>query len=317
MATEEPKRSKIILPNGAESPATHPSVTERGKSRQQEDERYVPVIIKRSDESRPHPDDILEHAIAEGAEQLKRPLISLALSSIAAGLILGFTAMAVGVVIATDQLEQLPFPRRLATALVYPLGFIICIMSGSQLFTEHTATAVYPVLDRKSSLWRLLRLWGVVIVGNLVGAIISAALLTAADAVVHARSGYAEIGRHLVLFPAPALLVSSLLAGWLMALGAWLSRASTQTGAQIVCIYIVTFLIGIGGLHHSIAGSVELFTAALVTGDYTAPQIAYFLAVALFGNMIGGSCFVAVLNYAHIRKTQESPGDAPAPPDRS
>lgn len=317
MAAEEPKRSKLILPDGAESPAPHAGVTERGKDRRQEDERYVPVIIKRNDEARPHPDDILEHAIHEGAEQLKRPLISLALSSIAAGLILGFTAMAVGVVIATDQLEQLPWPRRLVTALVYPLGFILCIMSGSQLFTEHTATAVYPVLDRKAPVWRLLRLWGVVIVGNLVGAIISAALLVAADAVVHAEGGYAEIGRHLVLFPAPALLVSALLAGWLMALGAWLSRASTQTGAQIVFIYIVTFLIGVGGLHHSIAGSVELFTAALVTGAYTAHQIVSFLAIALFGNLIGGSCFVAVLNYAHIRKTQESLDDAPAAPDRS
>ena len=44
-------------------------------------------------------------------------------------------------------------------AIVYPLGFIICIMSGTQLFTEHTATAVYPVLAGKADVKKLFRLW--------------------------------------------------------------------------------------------------------------------------------------------------------------
>ncbi len=297
---------KLLLPDGTELPP-RATLTERGKDRQQEDRHYLPVIIKRNDETRPHPDDILERVIFEGMEQLRRRGVSLALSSIAAGLILGFTAMAVAVVVSADQMQELPIPRRLATALVYPLGFIVCILSGSQLFTEHTATAVYPVLDRKVSPLTMLRLWGIVIGGNLVGALTSAALLTSADMVVNARAGYGEIGHHLVSFPTLPLLISSLLAGWLMALGAWLSRASSSFEGQITCIYIVTFLIGIGGLHHSIAGAVEMFASVFAVGGYTFWQVLHFLATALVGNLLGGSFFVAVLNYAHIRKTQESP----------
>jgi formate/nitrite transporter FocA (FNT family) len=98
--------------------------------------------------------------------------------------------------------------------------------------------------------------------------------------------------------------VSAILAGWLMALGAWLILATPPTVSQIVSIYIVTFLIGVGGLHHSIAGSVEMFTALLMSDEFTLGQSGRFIGLALFGNLIGGSLFVAVLNYAHIRETR-------------
>ena len=171
-------------------PGTVPDRTETGTLRQaerrQEDEAYVPVIIKRTDEARRHPDDILLKAIAEGSEQLKRPPLSLALSALAAGLILGFTAMAVAVIITvTAPLDQ-PAIERVLVAAVYPLGFVLCLMSGSELFTEHTATAVYPVLDKQIGLARLLRLWLIVGLGNLVGAAVSAALLWGADPLVGA-----------------------------------------------------------------------------------------------------------------------------------
>jgi formate/nitrite transporter FocA (FNT family) len=281
-------------------------VKERQLERVEEDRAFVPVIVKRTDEARRHPDDVLVSAISEGLEQLHRPGVSLALSSVAAGLILGFTAMAVGV--ATTAFGSLGLPPLLERALVavgYPLGFVICLTSGAELFTEHTATAVYPVLDRKASFGRLLRLWVIVAGGNLVGAFLSAVLLTLAEPVVGARQGYLAMTAHLVDPPPLALLVSAVLAGWLMALGAWLILATPPTVSQIVSIYIVTFLIGIGGLHHSIAGSVEIFTANLAhASDITFVQCARFIALALIGNLIGGSLFVAVLNYAHIRETR-------------
>jgi formate/nitrite transporter FocA (FNT family) len=278
---------------------------ERWERRVEEDESFQPVIIKRVDQSRRHPDDILVAAINEGLEQLCRPALSLALSSVAAGLILGFTAMAVAVAtVASEPLQQWPMTGRLFIALGYPLGFVICLMSGAELFTEHTATAVYPVLDRRASIPKLLRLWIIVVVGNLAGALASAGLLTLAEPVIGARQGFLEVARHLVAHAPVPLLVSALLAGWLMALGAWLILATPSTVGQYVSIYIVTFLIGIGGLHHSIAGAVEIFTAALMSSDFALRDVARFIALALAGNLVGGSLFVAVLNYAHIRETR-------------
>jgi formate-nitrite transporter family protein len=281
--------------------------TEREVERQEEDKDFVPVILKRTDESLRHPDDILEKAIDEGLEQLQRPFLSLFLSAMAAGLILGFTAMSVAIVESQMLLLEQPFAARLLTALVYPLGFVLCIMSGTQLFTEHTATAVYPILDRRGKFRELGRLWLVVIFGNLVGALISANFLHAADEVINAAPGYIEIGHHLVNFSGWALFVSALLAGWLMALGAWLVMATPPTLSQMASIYIVTFIIGIGGLHHSIAGSVEMFTAYLISDAFTLVQVTGFIAMTILGNLVGGSIFVALLNYGHIRETQKTP----------
>jgi formate/nitrite transporter FocA (FNT family) len=292
----------------------HPSEpeakTERGVEREAEDQDFVPVILKRSDEGLRHPDDILENAIDEGLEQLNRPVLSLFLSAMAAGLILGFTAMSVAVVQSQLLYLDLPIPARLATALVYPLGFVLCIMSGTQLFTEHTATAVYPVLDRRGKPTELLRLWATVLVGNLVGALMSSWFLVAADTVINAKAGYVEIGHHLVMYSSGDLFISALLAGWLMALGTWLVMATPPTLSQMVSIYLVTFIIGIGGLHHSIAGSVEIFTAYLISDHFLLSQVAGFLGVAIFGNLVGGSIFVALLNYGHIRETQKTEVDS-------
>ncbi len=293
-------------PMSSQSTEIPEPLTDRSLERRAEDRTWVPVIIKRTDEAIRHPDDVLDAVIEEGLEQLARPTFSLGLSAVAAGLILGFTAMAVAVVsVAVQPFSDWPMFERLALAVVYPLGFVVCLMSGAELYTEHTATAVYPVLDGRASFTALLRLWVTIVVGNLLGAFVSATLLIGADSVIGAREGYIEIGRHLVAFPSSALLLSAVLAGWLMALGAWLIMATPPTVSQIVSIYIVTFLIGLGGLHHSIAGAVEIFAAVLASNEFGGAEVLRFLSLALLGNLIGGSLFVAALNYAHIRESRK------------
>jgi formate/nitrite transporter FocA (FNT family) len=282
------------------------SPTEREVEREEEEKEFTPVIIKRVDEALKHPDDILEKVIHEGLEQQNRAFLSLLLSAMAAGLILGFTAMSVATAESQMLLLDTAISSRFVTALVYPLGFVLCIMSGTQLFTEHTATAVYPVLDGRGDLRKMLRLWIVVIVGNLLGAMISAVFLVLAEGVIQAEMGYIEIGKHLVAYTAGPLFFSALLAGWLMALGAWLVMSTAPALSQMVSIYIVTFIIGAGGLHHSIAGSVEIFTAFLLSDLFSPLQVFRFVGIAVIGNLIGGSIFVALLNYGHIRHTQKT-----------
>ncbi len=301
----EKRSSTIDAPDGEENASDGPgAVTERSIKRRAEDDAYVPVIIKRTDETRRHPDDTLRTAIKEGIEQLKRPVLSLALSSVAAGLLVSFSGMAVAVVTtAMIDVESVAMVR-IATAFVYPLGFIVCILSGGQLFTEHTATALYPVLDRRQPFAKLLRLWVIVLFGNLVGAAGSAGLHLMVADIVHAREGYLEIGRHLIKFESWPLFFSGILAGWLMALGAWLVLSSPRLIAQMYAIYLVTFLIGIGGLHHSIAGSAEMFTAMVMFDEFSVASAARFISVAVIGNLVGGGVFVALLNYAYIRQTQ-------------
>lgn len=279
--------------------------TRRALRRAEEEVQWRPVIIKRVDDVGKHPDDVLQQAIDEGHEQVNRTAFSLVLSAVSAGLILGFAAMAVSFAIIVMPEGASGAVKRLAMGVVYPLGFIICVMSRTELFTEHTALAVYPYLDKLCTAKKVFRLWALVFLGNMIGTAISAGLLTLADPIVGAREGYIYVADHLLNFSFWQIFVSAMLAGWLMSLGGWLVISMSSAGAQIVCIYIVTFLIGIGGLHHSIAGSAEVFTAWLQGGGFGPAQIGLFLLSAASGNLVGGSVFVAGLNYAHIRRTQK------------
>jgi len=278
--------------------------TPRAVRRLGEDERYVPVILKRIDQARRHPDDVLELAIEKGDEQHTRPGVSLLLSAITAGLILGFTPMPVAITHQITQDLQIPFVGRLGAALVYPLSFVFCIMGGAELFTEHTATAVYPVLEKRRRVPSLLRLWCIVLLGNLIGAAVTASMLTLISDVIAAREAFVSVGLHAMSFDALPLTISAVLAGWLMALGAWLILTTPPTVSQTVSIYLVTFLIGFGGLHHSIAGGAEVFCAAFMSDRVSASELIRFLVLSITGNLIGGTLFVAVLNYAHIRTSQ-------------
>ncbi|MEZ4819036.1 MAG: formate/nitrite transporter family protein [Bdellovibrionota bacterium] len=285
---------------------TDPNIlTSRAKERRKEEDRFVPVIVKRNDEIVKHPDDTLEQAIREGENQLERHGLSLFLSAISAGLIISFCAVSVSFGHALVQGLEQDFLTKFAMALFYPIGFIICIMSGTQLFTEHTALAVYPCLDKRHHIDKLFRLWSIVLAGNLIGTGIGALFMNFSVPVTGTQESYIAIGKHLLDFPWWTIFLSGILAGWLMALGSWLVHSTPTSFSQIVCIYLVTFMIGIGGFHHCIAGSAEIFIAKLLSPSIPFSDILKMLSAAIIGNLFGGSVFVAALNYAHIRKTQE------------
>lgn len=107
------------------------------------------------------------------------------------------------------------------------------------------------MLDKKATFFSLIHLWILVILGNLIGVTVSVILLVAVDDIVQAYEGYITIAEHLVDVDFIPLFISALLAGWLMALGSWISLATHNVSGKVILIYLVTFLIGLGGLYHS------------------------------------------------------------------
>src|ERR1700684_987673 len=122
----------------------------------------------------------------EGEEELCRTASALAWSALAAGLSMGFSFIAQGLLMA--HLPDQPW-RPLIASAGYCVGFVIVILGRQQLFTENTLTVVLPLLVRKdlSTLLRMLRLWAVVLSANLVGTFLFA-LCLAKIAVVDART---------------------------------------------------------------------------------------------------------------------------------
>ena len=104
----------------------------------------------------------------EGETELERSPQALAWSGLAAGLSMGFILVAEGLL--RSHLPDAPW-RPLVAKLGYSVGFLIVILGSQQLYTENTLTPIVPLLTRKSGemLGRVLRLWAIVLVTNLVG----------------------------------------------------------------------------------------------------------------------------------------------------
>ena len=104
---------------------------------------------------------------------------------------------------------------------------------------------------------------------------------------------------HLTDHGAAVILGSAVAAGWLMGLVSWLVTAARDTMGQVMIILLVTGAIAFLGLHHSIAGSVEVLMG-VVAGEVTVASFARFLALATVGNAIGGIVLVAGLKFGHV-----------------
>ena len=107
----------------------------------------------------------------EGEEELARAPRNLWWSGIAAGLSIGFSVL--GEAVLRAYLPDLDW-RHLVENLGYGLGFVIVILARQQLFTENTLTAVLPAISagKRRTYWRVLRLWGIVLLANVVGTVL-------------------------------------------------------------------------------------------------------------------------------------------------
>jgi formate/nitrite transporter FocA (FNT family) len=106
------------------------------------------------------------------------------------------------------------------------------------------------------------------------------------------------------------ILLSGIMAGWLMGLLSWLVAAGRDTISQIVLVWMITTAIGLAHFHHAIAGSVEVL-AGVFAGEATLGDYGHFLLWTTLGNLIGGPIFVAMIKYGHARPQSEAEG-APA-----
>lgn len=264
-----------------------------GKERKQVAERIKPTAMV-----------VHETIRREGEHELLRPISSLAFSALAAGLSMGFSLVAEGLI--RSALPDTPW-RPLISKLGYSVGFLIVVLGRQQLFTENTLTPVLPLLTRRNlaTLWRVLRLWAVVLAGNLAGALIFATVIGHSEIFKpEVKQTFLAIGFEAISAGFWTTLIRGIFAGWLVGLMVWLLPMAETS--RVFIIVLLTYLIGIGSLAHIIAGSIEVLYV-VTTGS--APWYTYvtgFFLPTLIGNMIGGGALVGILNHAQVAAEVDS-----------
>ena len=243
--------------------------------------------------------EIYENVRVAAREELERPAAALFWSAIAAGLTIGFSFLA-GAYLSKLAPEPL---KEAANAAGYPLGFIFVVLARNQLFTENTLEPIIPLLHCPSlpTLRKLLALWGIVFVGNMIGAVAFAWMAACTPMVepefkrvlLEVATKSTEGGFAMVAYRA-------VFAGWLIALMAWLIASTRATFAQVFLVWLTTAPIAAFGFRHSIAGAAEAFYRAWMGGASWGEMAGSFVVPAVLGNIVGGVLFVALLNHGQV-----------------
>lgn len=242
---------------------------------------------------------IHEHIRQDGEKEMERDAMALLWSAIAAGLSMGASLLAKGIF--HVQLEGVSGGFLLEN-LGYTFGFIIVIMARQQLFTENTVTAVLPVMQNPTlgNFGLLMRLWGVVLLGNIVGTGVAAWAFEYMPIFDEAtRDAFIKIGMDVMKNNPTEMFANAIVSGWLIATMVWMFPAAGA--AKIVVIVLMTWLIALGDTTHIVVGSVEIlylvFNGTLHWGDFFWP----FALPTLAGNICGGTFIFALMSHAQIR----------------
>ncbi|HKT47733.1 MAG TPA: formate/nitrite transporter family protein [Candidatus Acidoferrales bacterium] len=271
--------------NKLSSPESPPIVTKEEKKRVKERSAIGANIV-------------YEAIRLEGEEELVRPASALAWSALAAGLSMGFSFIAESLL--ETYLPDAPW-RPLISKFGYSVGFLIVVLGRQQLFTENTLTVILPLLLHKNAVTflRVLRLWGIVLFFNAAGTLLFAYFC----AYVHffnpqVRGTFYAIGAAHLGAGFGIAFARAIFAGWLIALMVWLLPAAESS--RVTVIILLTYLIGLGGFGHIIAGSTTVFYLVALHQLSWPGYFQHFFFPTLLGNIVGGVSLVAALGHAQV-----------------
>jgi formate/nitrite transporter FocA (FNT family) len=271
------------------------------KSEEKEQEKYQQDLEKTSEQVDGVNEyrDIISRVIHEGEAIFKVKNKAITLSAIIAGLEIGFSYFLICCLyyLLDGKLSENTIFKLFG--LVYPVGFILVVLGKSALFTEQTSVLTLPVLNGQRKISELLRIWGLVILGNVIGGILFTLFISflAPKLDLFTHETMATIGEHVVHYDAWILFLSAIVAGWLMGLLNWLLNSAKNSLTRIFLIFMITAVIGFGGFHHSIVGNIEVFGAYINSDAVSLLDYLTFLSLALIGNVIGGAIVVGLFKY--------------------
>lgn len=248
------------------------------------------------------PAQIAELVETSGVAKAHLSIIQTLTLAILAGVFIGFGGAAYTMVM--TGVDPGFGPVRVLGGVVFSLGLILVVVGGAELFTGNALMTIAAV-DRKISLRYLLRNWGLVYLGNLIGAI-TLVLAFAATGLLDGPMGStaSAIANGKSELSSVQAFVRGILCNALVCLAVWLSFAARSVVGKVMAILWPISAFVLLGLEHSVANMYLLPQGALAGADlYWAAAIGNLFWVTV-GNVVGGAGGVALAyRLAYLRNT--------------
>jgi formate transporter FocA len=225
---------------------------------------------------------------------------------------------------------------RLLSGLAFCLGLIAVVVAGAELFTGNTLI-IMAYASRKVGTIALLRNWTVVYIGNLVGSILTAAVMFFGKQYMFSKGALganalaiADGKCNLDFIQAIAL---GIMCNALVCLAVWLCASARSTTDKILAIVFPISCFVAAGFEHSIA-NMYFIPIGLLIKDFAGPDfwaaiqktpadfanLTWFnffiknLLPVTIGNIIGGSGFVGLVYwFAYLRPQKKAEVKAGTP----
>lgn len=257
------------------------------------------------------PVEITDAAIAAGNAKVARTLrqpVSLLVSAMLAGAFIaigGILSLIVGLGF-PELTGGNPSLQRLLSGMMFPIGLILVVVLGAELFTGNNAMLIPGYMKRDYTLSAVIRNWSIVYIGNLIGAVaftwllVYFAGLTAAEPY---HSSIIGIGVAKTSMTWPVVLVKGIGANWFVCLGVWLALSGHTFFEKALGCWLPVMAFVVLGYEHSIANMFYLPLAMLEGAPLSIDTcLTNNILPATIGNIIGGALFVGCLHtYLHHR----------------
>lgn len=251
------------------------------------------------------PREIARQVETIGVGKARLPLLTMSLLAVLAGAFIGLGALFFTLV-RSDPTLGFALAQVLG-GVVFSLGLILVVVAGAELFTGNNLLAM-AWAARRITTAELLRNWGVVALGNLVGAIGLAVLVVMAG---HGSLNggavgetYMQIATAKVELPFWTAFLRGVLCNVLVCMAVWMAIAGRSVTDKVVAIVFPISAFVAAGFEHSIANMYFIPVAMLlqwsgaVADGWPAITFSGFignLVPVMLGNLVGGSLLVGLV----------------------
>lgn len=190
---------------------------------------------------------------------------------------------------------------KLFMGATFPVGLIMIVLAGGELFTGCCAYFIPNVMNRRQKVSTAVRYCTIVWIMNFVGALFFGYFIVYLAEVSHYAptiDGFMKIAAAKTANPFYVTVLKGIGANWLVCLAVWLGMSSKSVSGKILGIWFPVMTFVAIGFEHSVANMFFLPVAMFEGCDLSVGELfTSNLLPATLGNIIGGALFVGFAYY--------------------
>lgn len=251
------------------------------------------------------PKEITAAFVTSGKNKAALSIAKMVILGICAGVFIGFGSYAFTVATASAGTGFEGTLAKFLGASLFPVGLMLVVFFGAELFTGNNLMTI-PLLGKEITMSKMLRNWVFVYLGNFIGSVALAFLLSKSglygdDMLVKAIA----IAEAKVSIPLVSILIRSTFCNIFVVLAVWIQAGSKDIIGKIFGIWFPIMFFVLAGYEHSVANMFFIPMGYFAGADITWAQIFINnLIPVTIGNIIGGGILVPFVAYfAYLKKS--------------